>query len=111
MFQVIKGNLIKEIQLISHRKVSTLFTVLNSFLLFIALYTLFNNVIHVDDTSKAIFIVSYVLWYFSLSLITEPGWIIIGESSRGTIEQWYLSPYPLWYILFSKKFQQISLIH
>ncbi|WP_142383454.1 ABC transporter permease [Bacillus sp. V3-13] len=63
------------------------------------------NIIHeveTDSNSRAIFIVSYALWYFSLAIITEPGWVILNESTRGTIEQWWLSPYSFWIILFSK---------
>lgn len=88
--------------LILNRKIGMLFTILNSFLLFFALYTLFNNIVETDNSSRAIFIVSYALWYFSLAIITEPGWVILSESTRGTIEQWWLSPYPFWIILFSK---------
>lgn len=32
----------------------------------------------------------------------EPGRVMVSESSRGTIEQWFLSSYPLWFLLFLK---------
>lgn len=102
MIEVIKGNIIKEVHLINNRKIGMLFTVLNSFLLFFALYMLFNNIVQANDNARSTFIISYVFWYFSLSVITDPGWVIVNESSRGTIEQWWLSPYPFWGILLSK---------
>ena len=102
MIEVLKGNIVKELVMLKKYKLSGFFTILNSFILFFTLYFLFNNIIEMDEQSKAMFIISYVLWYFSLSLITEAGWIIVTETNKGTIEQWLLSPFPLWYLLLSK---------
>ncbi|HER2025500.1 hypothetical protein LCL90_22945 [Bacillus infantis] len=82
--------------------------VANAFFLFFALYITYSNFGVKNSSVKiSIFIINYILWYFSLSAITEPGWNILSETHHGTLEQWWLSPFPFWFILLSKMFSNV----
>lgn len=48
------------------------------------------------------FLISYMIWYLSISLITDPSWILLGEIGRGAFSQWLLSYKSPTTILISK---------
>jgi ABC-2 type transport system permease protein len=108
MIHAIYANLLKELFYLKNKKISVALSIANAFFLFFALYIAFNNFGFRDSSVEiSIFIINYILWYFSLSAITEPGWNILSETHNGTLEQWWLSPFPFWFILLSKMFSNV----
>lgn len=54
-------------------------------------------------------ILNYVFWFLILTITQGIGWEISNEAGQGTLEQLYLTPHKLWFILFSRMISTILL--
>ncbi|TYO68864.1 ABC transporter permease [Rossellomorea marisflavi] len=54
------------------------------------------------DYNIQMVILNYVFWFLILSITQGIGWEISNEAGQGTLEQLYMTPYKLWYVLLSR---------
>jgi ABC-2 type transport system permease protein len=55
-----------------------------------------------DPVQLAPALVGYVIWFYALIAISNMSWGLREETQTGTLEQLYLSPYPVWLLLLGR---------
>ncbi|PLR75808.1 ABC transporter [Bacillus sp. V3-13] len=54
------------------------------------------------DYNIQMVILNYVFWFLILTITQGIGWEISNEAGQGTLEQLYMTPYKLWFVLLSR---------
>jgi len=59
------------------------------------------------EQNVKVLILNYVFWFLILTVTQGLGWEISNEAGIGTLEQLYLSPYNLWFLLLTRMISTI----
>lgn len=105
MLSVLRSNILKQVIEFRRYLANSLLELFILYIILMALFLGFNifagQMDHFGEKIEYV-IAGYIIWIFALAAMQSIGWEVYTDMQRGTMDQLYMTPVPVWKILLSR---------